>query len=482
MSPLKILLAAVLFGGILAGQAGGAGPAPANTHGFSVRLVRLSGDPARSETKTHVKFCRELGFNGLWVEGAEAGVWTKQAAPSGPVLGPSFLKLVRWCRRHDMDVWVSIDPVAETPGNFTFSDAENVQRVSAFAKLLRDQAEIRHVVVSFDSSSDTLHELSDVFAYGAAAAPAQISLTKRVVEALPADVEVWLRASAHCDAHLGDGTSPFAKAFLSGLEDLPPAVGIVWSGPKPVSPTITGAQLAAARARMGNRKLLLYDYYPANGNDEDDAMALIIGALRGRAPDVHDAADAYLACPETPLAGSRLSLLTIAEFLRDPASYDSEAATKRAVARLAGGNRDAETALTTQQLEWGGFPEGRNYWPRDDMNPIAAGRRLLDPAFVDSFTWTAARYPSRMAALTHLTDHAFRDDLLRMMRRRLAVARAMPLVVDYYDRLRHNLPGTDEVLAAIEVERRSWDHDDDARRALESFLASARIPLATGTP
>jgi hypothetical protein len=55
----------------------------------------------------------------------------------------------------------------------------------------------------------------------------------------------------------------------------------------------------------------------------------------------------------------------------------------------------------------------------------------MTPAFVDSFTWTVDRYPGRMAGLKGLKDTAFREDLLMVMRRRLAVARAMPLTIEY---------------------------------------------------
>ena len=35
--------------------------------GFAVRMVKLAGDPADPRTLAHVRFCRALGFNALWV-------------------------------------------------------------------------------------------------------------------------------------------------------------------------------------------------------------------------------------------------------------------------------------------------------------------------------------------------------------------------------------------------------------------------------
>jgi hypothetical protein len=337
------------------------------------------------------------------------------------------------------------------------------------------------MVLSFDDQPTALRELSDVFRYGASAAPAHLDLARRIAAGLPPGVAFWLCASVYCDAHLRDGSGPYGKPFLEGLPALPSSIGIVWTGPKVLSPTITRADIEATRARLGGRPILLYDNFPVSDDDDDDAMALILGGLRGRDAGIRDVVAAYLACPARNLPGSRLSLMTIAEFLLDPAGYSANAATARAIVRLAGSDREAAGALETQQLEWGGFIEGRNYWPRDLMNPELAAESLHDPAFVDSFTWTVDRYPARMAALERLKDTAFRDDLLRIMRRRLAIARAMPLTIDYLARVRARRTDAAEALGRIEAERHSWDGDPDTRRVLERFLAAANVPSAGST-
>jgi hypothetical protein len=259
-------------------------------------------------------------------------------------------------------------------------------------------------------------------------------------------------------------------------------MGFVWGGPQPRSPTITRAELEATRARLGNRPLLLMDSFPENDNDEDDAIAVMLGAVRGREAGIRDVVYGYFARPAFPLPGSRLSLLTIADFLRDPERYDPEVSTADAVSTLAGRNHDAKIALTTQQLEWGGFIDGRNYWPRNEMNPDAVGRRLNDPGFVMTFTWTVERYPSRMESLAFIADRPFRDELLRTMRRRLAIARVMPLAVDYLARMRGGKPGGDGVLTRIDVQRRSWLGDPDAAGSLDAFLRAAKIPLSELAP
>jgi len=481
-SRTKLVLAAALFVSAAGGAANVTADAMRPDASFPVRMVKLAGDPGRPETLAHVRYCRKLGFNALWVYSGEAGVWSKERAPKGPILDPNFLTLARWCRRHGMDVWISVSPVADTGERFVFSDPDDERRLTAFLSLVREKAGVTRFVLSFDDQPRELRELSDVFRYGLVSAPAHLDLVGRVAAKLPGDAALWFCGSAYCDTHLGDGSRPYAKAFLEGLKALPPSVGIVWTGPTVVSPSIFPSDLAATRARLGGRRLLLYDNFPGNENEADDAIALILGALRNRGPGIRDQLAAYLACPAWPLGGSRLSLATVADFLRDPARYDPDAAAKAAIASLAGRDPRAVDALTTQQLEWGGFIGGRNYWPGDAMNPEIAAARLHDPAFVESFTWTVTRYPGRMEALARVADAPFRADLLQMMNRRLAIARAVPLTVEYLAQTRAANPDAARTLTLIDGERRRWDANPDARRTLERFLAAAGVPSTEKSP
>jgi hypothetical protein len=111
------------------------------------------------------------------------------------------------------------------------------------------------------------------------------------------------------------------------------------------------------------------------------------------------------------------------------------------------------------------------------MNPVVAATRLHDPAFVESFTWTAARYPGRMEALGGVADAAFRVDLLEIMRRRLVIAKAMPLTIAYLQRVRAGRPDADAALAAVIALRQSEAGDPDAARILDLFLGEAGVPL-----
>ena len=138
--------------------------------------------------------------------------------------------------------------------------------------------------------------------------------------------------------------------------------------------------------------------------------------------------------------------------------------------------------METPQLDWGGFVDTLNYWPREDANPQVAASRLNDPAYVESFTWTVQRYPGRIAALELVADAPFKNDLIRIMRRRLAVGRVLPLAVEYFERRRAGRADAEETLARIADERRAWDEYPDAARILDSFFEAAGVPLNAGPP
>lgn len=445
-------------------------PAAASETAFPIRMVKLVGAVGDPKTDDHVRFCRSIGFNALWVYGYEAGRWSESAR-----IAPAFKKFARAARADGLDLWISVNPVGDTGERFVFDDPGGEERIVRFARALVKTAGISNFVLSFDDQPTELYELRDVLRYGRSAAPAHLDLVRRVAARLPAGVRLWFCASAYSDVHLGDGQGPYAKPFLAGLSSLPPSVGMVWTGPTVVSPSITRRDVEATRERLGGREILLYDNFPMNDYVDGDALALALGPLRHRSPDLGAAVHAYLACPMDELGGSRASLMTIAAYLEDPEGYAPDSALAAAKAALLGPSPSPETAraLDTQMIEWGGFADERSYRPRDAVNPEDVATRLHDPAFVSLFTWTADRYPGRIAALESLPDVRFRDDLLTTMRRRLAIARALPLVIELLARRNAGRADAAAVMAKIADEQASWSGFPDARRVLDRFLAAA---------
>ena len=443
-----------------------ASPDPA----FPVRAVKIIGPPGAPATRAHVEFSVAAGFDALWVVGPAAGQWSSAGAPAGPRLDPAFVELARWCRERGVRIFVSVNPVAEAGGTFVFSDPESATRLRAFFKRLRRECGVRDFVLSFDDLPRDLLEINDLIEYGRSTAGAHLDLARRVLRRLGAGSTYWLCGSAYSDWHLDDPEyRAYSAPWLEALPKLPSRIGIVWTGPDTISESITLDDLRATRRRLGNRRLLLYDNYPVNDDWRREALALVLGPLRRRDPRLHEDVAVYLACPMEELGASRLPLLTIADYLRDPAAYDPDASWKRAIARLAGPDPAALDALRTQAAEWGGWVGSLNYHG-EDAAPQDLAAEIDDPGIMASWNYTLRRYEERMAALARVEDRAFRDDVLEAMRRRLVVARALPLVRSLRGSSGATSSSKEEALRALAAERRRVASDLNAAKTLDRFL------------
>jgi hypothetical protein len=440
-------------------------------------MVKLGGPPGDPATRRHLEFIHELGFNAVWVYSHQAGRWDEVRAADGPFLDPDFLDLAAWCRKRGMRIFVSVNPWADSGGSFVFTSKDGEKRIRRFLRLLRNEAGVRDFVVSFDDQPIELTEVGDIVRYGRNAAPAHVDLVRRVERRVRGDETLWFTAAAYCDEHLGDGSPPYVTGFLTGLDSLPPRVGIVWTGPDVVSRTIRGEDVVRSRERLGGRRILLYDNYPVNGDNRGTGLALVLGPLRSRSADLLPEVAAYLACPMAQLGASRLPLITVADYLADPASYDPDASWARALERLAGPGEPIPAALEAQVREWGGWVGTARYRPAWVDSAVRVAGLLDDPGIRETMAAVARTYPARMEALAGLTDAPFREDLLDVMARRLAVARAFPLAREYRARIEAGRDDVAVLTAEIAEVREVALTRPSAAHALDRFLAEAGIPL-----
>ncbi|HEX5044884.1 MAG TPA: beta-N-acetylglucosaminidase domain-containing protein [Candidatus Polarisedimenticolaceae bacterium] len=433
--------------------------ADAGSPRFAVRAVKVVGSLDEPETQEHVRWARSRGFDALFLYAGQAGRWWDDRRRS-PRLSRAFRRLAGEARKAGTRLLVSANPPADSHHRFVFDDAHGLERLVRFAQLLHEVG-VSDFVLSFDDQPRTLRNLRDVMRYGEGAAPAHLDLTMRLAARLPAGMRLWLCASAYADVHLGDGTGPYSRAFLAGLPALPPAVGIVWTGPDVVSPTITREDLHRTRARLGGRPLLLYDNFPENESRWRDGLAVVLGPLRGRGPDLAAEAEIYLACPMVELGASRLALTTTADWLRDPDAYVPEASWAAAIDTLAGPHPGAREALRAQAAEWGTAPGEPGYPVGAAVAPEGAAHGFHDPAVRARWQRVVDTYPARIDALASAADGEFSWDLRDVLRRTLTVARAWLAVDD----------GDGAALEALWRESRGT-----ARRALLGFRREAGIP------
>ncbi len=438
---------------------------------FALRILAIPTQATDPGVDAHVEFGIACGFNALWV--------TTRVA-TDRTLAPELLdRLTSW-RARGLSVFVEI---VVGHGGGRLASPEAIDDLVRLATVLRARGGTRDVVVSFDGAPLELEDLADIDRYGRSAAPAHLELVRAVDRAMPKDTRVWLRPTVSSDAGLDDPRLAYPQALLDGLARVPRRVGIVWSGTAPASLTVDAAAIRRTRARLGGRKILLADRFPANGSGARMPLALVLGPLRGRAPDLGRELAGYLSIPMAELGGSRLSLLTVADFLRDPAGYDPERSRRSAIERLAGPDPAAREALDTQSIEWGGFIGTRNYHTAETDNPQRAAEGLSDPALLASWTWVVRRYPERMAALGRAVDPTFVDDVLRTMARRLAVAEAAPLAAEIVGRSgAASRADLERIVSELARQRTRLADREDVRLALDRFLAHAGVRLPGAPP
>jgi hypothetical protein len=473
---LLAVLVSVLSGAVL-----GAG-VDSTIPSFSTRVVRVGGPIDTPAVRRHLEFCIDIGFNAVWVPSSQAGHWSRQDSGRQLELTSAFRELAHWCRVRGVRLFVSVRPMAESGGTFVFSQPAAAERILDWLKLLRRDAGVEDIVLSFRGAPLELSELGDVVEYGTSAAPAHVALAALLRSKMPAESRLWFAPALASEMHLDDTAIPYSAALRDPLRALDETVGVVWSGSEPVSRAIGQEDLAVAAQRWGPRPVLLEDRYPGNLAPQRLALALLLGPLRQRDPRLARALAGYVACPMRELAGSRLALLTIAEFLRCPAAYAPDLSWRAAIARLAGDDPRALEALRTQALEWGGWIGGLNYLPPSKENPQTAAESLRDPARVASWTWAVRRYPERMSALGGSADPIFREALLEIMARRLAIARAVPLAVELRKRQPSEDLAIESVLERISRERERVSAQVGVRLALDRFLLAAGVPLASTQP
>ncbi len=171
---------------------------------------------------------------------------------------------------------------------------------------------------------------------------------------------------------------------------------------------------------------------------------------------------------------SRLTLMTVADWLHSPATYAAKPSWEQAMRVLAGEDSAALEALRTQALEWGGPPGGRNYRTASTDNPTETRAVLRDPALVGLWRYTLTRYPDRMRDLEGLEDVVFRDELLEVMARRLAIARAIPPVREILARRAAGRSDLGGLIASLN-QLRGGAGRASATVALERFLHAAGV-------
>lgn len=427
---------------------------------FELRVVQLPGSLSRDDLETHLDYLHGLGFNAVWVQAHQLSY---NPFGSPPAFNEASETLASWCTKRNVRLIVSLDPAIAGADRFAMSDPELVGAIRRFARRIQRKAGVTDLVLSFETSSPRLTELRDILAFGRDAGPAHADLARRVRRRLPQSIRLWLHPAR-----------PFIEPSLRAVAGLPTSIGVVWHGNANVSTRVDIADAKRLAAIVGKRALLLRDRFPANQAGNRMPLSHNLGPLRDRDAGLVSHLSGHVSLAMEDWGASRLTLMTVADWLRAPETYDAKGSWERAMRKLAGEDADALEALRTQALEWGGPLGGRNYHTAVTDNPSRTTRVLGDPALVSRWRYTLTRYPERMRHMLGLADRAFRDEVLEMMARRLAIARAIEPLRELLARQaagRTDLGGLIEVLNRL----RGRAARPTVKLALERFLQAAGV-------
>ena len=200
-------------------------------------------------------------------------------------------------------------------------------------------AGVRSFQLLWDDIEHTLRCAADEERYGTAERPsgaAQADFSNRFRDAFPQPGPLVVCPTGYA----GTGDSAYRRSFSAPLH---PEVVVYWTGPEVVSLGITREALNAAVARFGGHTLLIWDNYPVN---DFDPGLLFLGPLVGRDPRLAEGRCAGLVANAMVQAvPSKLALATVADWARDPFTYDPLAAFERSLREYAGEVVEALRAL-----------------------------------------------------------------------------------------------------------------------------------------
>ena len=233
----------------------------------------------------------------------------------------------------------------------------------------------RVLVLAVDDVPSELASPADRERY-ASLAEAHVDVVHALRAQLDPGIELWLVPTDY----LGTGSTPYLDVLGSRLA---PEIEVMWTGRTVLSPTLEAAE-AASRATALRRRVLVWDNYPVS--DGPMRNMLHLGPYAGRSAALASHVSGCLLNPMQHVRASALALCTAAEFLRDPAGYDPEAAWQRALRELGGDAADALELFARAHRVSPLAPEDRDRELETSMarfsDALAAGEDLaplLDP-------------------------------------------------------------------------------------------------------
>jgi hyaluronoglucosaminidase len=231
-----------------------------------------------------------------------------------------FAELVETGARHGVRAGFALSPGLEIRYADAADRARLATKLGAFCTL-----GARFLALALDDVPTELQHDGDRAAFPSLAA-AQVALANELRAALPPDAVLWFVPTEY----VGTASTPYLEELGEGLD---PRIEVGWTGRTLISPEIRSAE-AALRAAALRRRLLVWDNTPVN--DGPMRPMLHLGPYCRRDAELARHVCGVLLNPMPQARASFVQVATAAEYLRDPARYDPEAAWERALERSGG--------------------------------------------------------------------------------------------------------------------------------------------------
>jgi len=195
------------------------------------------------------------------------------------------------------------------------------------------------------------------------------------------------------------GKTALENEYLKEIgEGLAAGVDVLWTGRKVVSTEISEKDVGEF-SRAIRRKPFLWDNYPVN-DYYGDRPRLNLGPFEGRAPGILPLLSGYVSNPMNQPEASKIPLLTLSDYLRDPFGYSPQKSLARAARRVFSGTQHRVGELLLDCTRAGPFD--RNEAAELRLVALELMGIFEDPRGGERWKDASSTFESRLGALLDL--------------------------------------------------------------------------------
>ena len=291
----------------------------------------------------------------------------REPYPAGKLA--QFRELLAVARKYKIDLYFALSPGL----TMVCSDPKDFQALTAKFDAMTALG-FAHFALFFDDVPPVLTNEQDRAKFGSVAAAHAFVIGRTQEHLLAKGADLVVCPTTYTNVW---GDRGYLRE-LGGSVDV--RIPFFWTGIDVVAPEFTSAQ-AREWAEIMSRPPLIWDNYPAN---DLARWRVFLGPWRGRASDLPEWSNGIVSNPMNQAHASMIPLATLAEYARDPASYDPDRAVQSALDRLFG--REAAARMrplleTYGSYEWEAGLFEPLYIPGEPIQARAIGpaiRRLKD--------------------------------------------------------------------------------------------------------